>query len=577
MAPRARNILVIYGEDKKKLSNAVCNVFTDLQKYAEQHKVICTQEEISDVTCNIKAAWLKIHKYKVGFVGPVKSPDRLQEMIKLVDQEESCYYLVCCSGEDGKEGTIGQFIKKSYCAYNENYWYHVTNTETSDENTCDNVVDQLKTFCGVLEEGISPREIVELRGQIENYISTYYTKDDVFLINEENAKEAYDTFNTNWSTINPFSGDIDLSRKPHSLYGIALMIYTKAIELMPTVHAFSEDDIEELAKLIKTFDGRECNKYYYTIKRKLFSGLGVCWYNLGKRYYKDAIDAFKQSIFILFSAYSNVKLPKVDAYGFRKISKHFLESLVGSTLNITSPYEFNDPFDTPILTLSSGDPIGELVKEAYKDTLKISCFSSSILLPKPLDSSYEDGKKNKLKRNKQEFLNPLMWAHYADNHKGICIKYCFDNSFSLTGGIHSSIVTGFRDIKYSDKALAKCSKGSLITTDDAFFLKGKAWEYENELRFFCFDLNGTGSFDQFGNTSECIKEIYFGLRCPKEDRKTIIQILSCKKCSTSGTKKKKIGVSGHEIKFFQIEINEKKLGTFKARKLQKSEIEILLM
>lgn len=577
MTPRARNILVIYGDNKETLSSAICNVFTSLQKYATQHKIVCTQEATLDVPCNIKAAWLKLHKYKVGFIGFVESSNELQEMIQTVDQEEPCYYLVCCSGTDGKEGSIGQFIKKSYCAYNENYWYHVTNTETSDENTCDKVVDQLKVFCGVFEEEISPEKIVELREQIENYISTYYTKDDVFLINEGNAKEAYDTFNTNWSIINPFTGDIDLSRKKHSLYGIALMIYTKAIELMPTVHAFSKDDIEELAKLIKTFDGRECNKYYYAIKRELFNGLGVCWYNLGERYYKDAIDAFKQSIFILFSAYSNVKLPKVDAYGFRKISKHFLESLVGSTLNITSPYEFNDPFDTPILTLSSGDPIGELVKEAYKDTLKTSCFSSNILLPNPLDTSYEYGKKNKLKRNKQEFLNPLMWAHYADNHNGVCIKYCFDNSYSLTGGIHSSIVTGFRDIKYSDKALAKCSKGSLITTDDAFFLKGKAWEYENELRFFCFDLNGTGSFDQFGNTSGCIKEIYFGLRCPKEDKKAIIQILSCKNGSTSGTKKTKMGVSGHGIKFFQIEINEKKFGTFKARRLRKSEIDILLM
>lgn len=37
--------------------------------------------------------------------------------------------------------------------------------------------------------------------------------------------------------------------------------------------------------------------------------------------------------------------------------------------------------------------------------------------------------------------------------------------------------------------MSKYSKKDSINLEDAYFLKGKDWEYENELRFLHYDLN----------------------------------------------------------------------------------------
>ena len=79
-----------------------------------------------------------------------------------------------------------------------------------------------------------------------------------------------------------------------------------------------------------------------------------------------------------------------------------------------------------------------------------------------------------------------MWAHYADSHKGVCIKYHFPESFTILGHNSDNVTCFFHDITYSDSDICQYSKKDSINMKDAFFLKGKQWEYENELRFLYF-------------------------------------------------------------------------------------------
>lgn len=581
MAPRARNILVIYGEDKKKLSNAVCNVFTDLQKYAEQHKVICTQEEISDVTCNIKAAWLKIHKYKVGFVGPVKSPDRLQEMIKLVDQEELCYYLVCCSGEDGKEGTLGQFIKKGYCAYNEEYWYNAGKTDTSDNDTCNKVVDRIKVFCGVFESSISSDEILKLRADVVTYVSKYYSETNGISVDEENAVTAYESFRLSWAEINPYNADNDRDRKIQSLYGVALVIYSQAVGKMPEFDNF-ESVVQKLNDLVWSYDKERVNRYYLVIKYFLFYNLGICLSKLGEQYDKKAIESFKKYIYYKCCiSYHTIYQPEV--FSFYPCSKYLFQNLNNEQICLSTPDSFNDPFDCPVLWLLDGsDRVNKLIKQAYLEGLRIKCFVRNLTLPHAADpsdiTSDSITKKKRHNCNGSEFQNELMWAHYADSHKGICVKYVIDVSASKLASDFNSVFSAFKDVEYSNKKLEGFRKNIPFNTFESFFVKREAWSYENETRFIYYDINSPKEHQPY-EIPNSIEAVYFGIRCSAQDKRKVISCLRGKRLIVNKERflngKTEEVKKESDIKFYQMVRSEKKFGELEPKEITTDEIDLL--
>lgn len=157
-----------------------------------------------------------------------------------------------------------------------------------------------------------------------------------------------------------------------------------------------------------------------------------------------------------------------------------------------------------------------------------------------------------------------MWAHYADSHKGICIKYRFTNSMSKLGGDGNGVVSYFKDVKYSSEEMSKYSKKDSINLEDAFFLKGKDWEYENELRFLHYDLNNQDSYTI--NIPNCIEAIYFGLKCSDKDKKSIKKIMNS--IHFVQTDLKGIVTATRPIKLYQMELDEKHFGQLKAVRLK---------
>lgn len=123
--------------------------------------------------------------------------------------------------------------------------------------------------------------------------------------------------------------------------------------------------------------------------------------------------------------------------------------------------------------MNNGDDISKLQLQAYKDCLKIACFTSNIKLPYFNESDDGHGgfifNEKKHRKDKKEFLNTLMWAHYADSHKGICIKYHFHHSMTKLAGDHNGIVAYFKDVKYSNGEMSKYSNKDAINLEDAFF------------------------------------------------------------------------------------------------------------
>lgn len=328
------------------------------------------------------------------------------------------------------------------------------------------------------------------------------------------------------------------------LYGKALIKYSNEINK-------NEKLIIELKELIESYD-REV-KFFQGIKETLYFNLGIIWHSLGEMYDNEAINAFKKYIYYLYDKTNNTSF-SLQAYAFRSCNQFLYKSLINEQLNLSSPSVFNDPFDCPITVLLKkyDEEVNNLLLKAYNDCLKIACFSCKNEL------SLEEGVK--CSDCKDEYLNALMWAHYADSHKGICIKYYFGNN--MTKGVcdldSGKKISYFRNVIYSDDAMNKLvdDNNNSIDATKGVFLKGKCWEYENELRYMELDVEGTGTHKQI-DIPNCISAVYFGLRCSQSDKDTIMKILKGRKCDKSG----------NEIEFYQMEMDETCFGQLKAKRI----------
>ena len=386
---------------------------------------------------------------------------------------------------------------------------------------------------------------------LENYIKKY--KDNV---TDNNASKAISEFDESWNTI------VDETYENQSKYAIALVILSIANY---NIQKNIKENLDVLSKLISEFSAKI--KSMPGVKQTLFYNLGGCWYKLGALYYYKVIEAFKTYIYyqIVPSAH---KCYYPTAYAFRKCNTFLYQALVNEQLYISSPTTFNDPFDCPIRELlNNGTEISYLMRQAYTDCLKIACFTSNIKLPyqkEPNNPSSIVSNEKKHKRDRAEFLNTLMWAHYADSHSGICIKYRFYESISSLGSFDKNIVSYFNDVRYSKKDMRLYSKLNTINVEDAFFLKGKEWEYENELRFLYYDANGKGEHSTI-DIPNCIEAIYFGLKCSNKDRDTIINLMKNKKVVIKdiyGNTKE------NPVKFYQMVIDKKQFGQLKVEKIK---------
>ncbi len=359
---------------------------------------------------------------------------------------------------------------------------------------------------------------MDRRGRVnglERYIKFYYER-----VSENNAQQALDEFDEGWSELVAFLSDGQMPGH-RSMYSSALVIFSAAINFKKDL---SETEVMRLSLLIADYDKIKSTEYEFSIKQCLFLNLGCAWYKLGDSYINQAFEAIKKYVYYLIAQSSNTGYYPT-AYAYKRCDKFLFQNLINEELHLASPATFNDPFDCPIYELlHTGDKISALIRNAYHYCLKIACFTSNVKLP---ESSPD---KNRIKSNNSpdDFANPLMWAHYADSHKGVCIKYRFPNAISDLGVSNPIKASYFRDVKYSDKVLLSYTNKSSITIDDAFFLKGEAWKYENELRYLQFDLTGNSEHTTL-SIPYCIETIYFGLKCSEQDKQSIMNIMTGKR------------------------------------------------
>lgn len=169
------------------------------------------------------------------------------------------------------------------------------------------------------------------------------------------------------------------------------------------------------------------------------------------------------------------------------------------TLNrffMASPISFNDPFDCRV-KLVSGDPSHEMrAQEDIDNNLRILCFSA---LPPE--------------------RNPLMWAHYADGHKGVCLEF---EMSTWMGTLPYGKGQGFdlKDVKYDEKRVeVDLTDTSVERLYDIVCRKHEHWSYEQEWRFIQALFTKNQHYIEF--PKKALTKVFMGLKMPEHNRETL--------------------------------------------------------
>ena len=132
-------------------------------------------------------------------------------------------------------------------------------------------------------------------------------------------------------------------------------------------------------------------------------------------------------------------------------------------------------------------------------------------------------------------FNELLWAYYANGHKGFCIEYDFEQ---LKKSISKGHLHSIFNVQYkNDTPEFSMNNITYNLVDDTQFLKcliatkSMAWEREEEIRITLY------SSGLLGISPESVTGIYFGFRMPESDKELI-----------------KASLASRDIKYYQMEL-----------------------
>jgi hypothetical protein len=120
-----------------------------------------------------------------------------------------------------------------------------------------------------------------------------------------------------------------------------------------------------------------------------------------------------------------------------------------------------------------------------------------------------------------DYINPLMWAHYADSHKGFCVEYDFSN-VKEDDLLPLPVIYSKQIVKMPWKycMLPEGTKGPEFSARliQAVLTKHDVWKYENEWRIL---LPANAESNHKMPRVSCV---YLGAFCSEENEQIILEI-----------------------------------------------------
>lgn len=191
-----------------------------------------------------------------------------------------------------------------------------------------------------------------------------------------------------------------------------------------------------------------------------------------------------------------------------------ISDIKNNSITLSSPKKFNDPMDPLIkawIQRRKSRPEDNIDQKFYELIDKILDHIWIGCLVDPLQ-----GRKRINKLPSIEDCNPLMWAHYAQKHKGVCIQYKIKPSNMINS---DNMIVRLLDVDY-DKPFPLNGNIPFI---DSLRTKGDFWKYEKESRLVLYSFNRKEVYETLHGYE--IEAIYMGGRIDREKRDCLINIL----------------------------------------------------
>lgn len=196
-----------------------------------------------------------------------------------------------------------------------------------------------------------------------------------------------------------------------------------------------------------------------------------------------------------------------------------IKNLENNQLYFGYPPEFNDPFDCKMYDEKVSSPYRILFE--LKNVPRVCCFS-------------------------QRCDNILMWSHYADYHKGICLcfraaknfdSYCIPLRIPDSETSMNYALTGvFEKVKYDNGLIPKFNKFDDSSKNYEIMLervltKFKVWRYEKEYRIIHpnhreYSASTQESPETLEYYKESLKGVIFGCRIKKNDAQNVYSAIN---------------------------------------------------
>lgn len=216
-------------------------------------------------------------------------------------------------------------------------------------------------------------------------------------------------------------------------------------------------------------------------------------------------------------------------YKYAKWDKYTQENLRNAQLRFNTPEQFNDPFDSYPQFVDDDDE-----KEAFFAINEKQGVPENVMKEIPnevLLSLQRMADRNPIHNSKHGITcftkkndNILMWSHYADSHKGICIGFEWDEKDSVV-----DFLDGERN-RHNSSFLekGKCFPIAYCSANERpifpFYLpkqigetmirKFDMWKYEEEVRFRVISARESVFPTQLYYKLERLKEIILGANMP---------------------------------------------------------------
>ena len=195
----------------------------------------------------------------------------------------------------------------------------------------------------------------------------------------------------------------------------------------------------------------------------------------------------------LLDYYFNRALEKIDKDGkYKQLYKYYSEKSINDNnhgvndgkLSFSHPNYFNDSFDCNCTLANNQD---------MSDKFRVLCLT-------------------------HQYDNILMWSYYADNHKGYCFGFLFNDLIECVSDLTIKGICIYGNLKYSIKRPKQKSKVNFFSFTDlnfyinATFTKYSEWKHEKESRFVIISQHINNDFISI---STRINKIYGGCKSKK--------------------------------------------------------------